>query len=455
MNFCATMLQGEITEMRMCFPIDRFMTCHDRLVTNLFLIMFIRSLEAKLEALGKENQESKKEKNEWYDAYTLALVTIVEGWDALSRYEGEIEAFQNDLEHHQKASEKQKKDFEERHLKVVHKVEEALKAATALQQEIDAKESIIEDLSTTIDSIELEKSEMGEKISKQSEHISQLEIEIEKSRASSTSLTEQIEGKISIISSLEQGLIHLNTTTENLEEKRQALEKALNSSRATLAAAEMDSQLTAAQLKDKTKQISSMNEMNSELRSNIISLQEELENSRAEMEYELSDCRATLRETRDNLASVQDQLSTSKRAFSSLEEEYIDLKQRMESHIQHAVAQERAKLQSTIQKLEDELSHATSRLCNAAEVQGPLAKDALLSETRSKLQDAEDNVSYLEKEISSFKSAIKSKDQELAKLKNQMAMEVSDAAQQVQELLAAQARAEKAEARLKSHLARQ
>jgi predicted nucleic acid-binding Zn-ribbon protein len=88
-------------------------------------------------------------------------------------------------------------------------------------------------------------------------------------------------------------------------------------------------------------------------------------------------------------------------------------------------------------------------------VGGPLAKDALLAETRSKLQDAEDNISYLEKEINSLKAAIKSKDQDLARLKNQMAMEVSDAAQQVQELLAAQARAEKAEARLKSHLARQ
>eukprot|EP00890_Picochlorum_soloecismus_P001325 jgi/Picsp_1/2193/NSC_05657-R1_kinesin-like protein kif15 len=420
------------------------------------------SLEAKLEVLGKENQENKKEKNEWYDAYTLALISIVDGWNAVSRNGSEIEILRKDLKYQQDASERQKKEFEEKHVKVVHKVEEALKSATALQQEINAKESIIEDLSAKVDSIELEKSEMKEKISKQSDHISQLEIELEKSRtclseaeATSTSLTEQVQGKLSIISSLEQEIIDLNLITENLEEKKQSLEKALNSSRASLAAAEMDSQLTAAQLRDKTKEITSMNEIHSDLRSNIISLQEELENSRAEMEYELSDCQATLSETRHNLASVQDQLSTSKRAFSSLEQEYNDLKQRLESRIQHAIAQERAKLQSTIHKLEDELGNVTSRLCNATEVRGPLANDVLLAETRSNLKDAEDNVSFLEKEISSLKSAIKSKDQELAKLKNQMAMEVSDAAQQVQELLAAQARAEKAEARLKSHLARQ
>jgi chromosome segregation ATPase len=380
----------------------------------------------------------------------------------LSRKESEIEALESTLKWHQDASEKQKQDFEEKHVKVVHKAEEALKAATALQQEITAKESIIEDLSGNIESLKLSKSEMSEKISEQYDLISQLEIELEKSKtclseaeATSTSLTEQLQDKTLIISSLEPKILELNSEKEMLIEKRQSLEKELNSLRASLAAAEMDSQLTSAQLRDKTKQLTSMNEINSELRSNIISLQEELENSRAEMEYELSDCQATLTETRHNLATVQDQLSTSQRVFSSLEQEYNDLNQLMDSRVQHAVAQERAKLQSTIHKLEDELSNVTSRLRNATEVGGPLAKDALLAETRSKLQDAEDNISYLEKEINSLKAAIKSKDQDLARLKNQMAMEVSDAAQQVQELLAAQARAEKAEARLKSHLARQ
>lgn len=380
----------------------------------------------------------------------------------MSRKESEIEALESTLKWHQDASEKQKQDFEEKHVKVVHKAEEALKAATALQQEITAKESIIEDLSGKIESLRLSKREMSEKISEQYDLISQLEIELEKSKtclseaeATSTSLTEQLQDKTLIISSLEPKILELNSEKEMLIEKRQSLEKELNSLRASLAAAEMDSQLTSAQLRDKTKQLTSMNEINSELRSNIISLQEELENSRAEMEYELSDCQATLTETRHNLATVQDQLSTSQRVFSSLEQEYNDLNQLMDSRVQHAVAQERAKLQSTIHKLEDELSNVTSRLRNATEVGGPLAKDALLAETRSKLQDAEDNISYLEKEINSLKAAIKSKDQDLARLKNQMAMEVSDAAQQVQELLAAQARAEKAEARLKSHLARQ
>ena len=69
-----------------------------------------------------------------------------------------------------------------------------------------------------------------------------------------------------------------------------------------------------------------------------------------------------------------------------------------------------------------------------------------------KLADAEEKMSALREETHALNAQVKSRDDAIAKLRNQMAMEVNDAAQQVQELLAAQARADRLERQLSALL---
>jgi len=97
-------------------------------------------------------------------------------------------------------------------------------------------------------------------------------------------------------------------------------------------------------------------------------------------------------------------------------------------------------------ELEDQLAEA--RLAAQAVV-GPLERQREISVVRDELRIAQATLEVVREEAAALAGVVKKKDEELARLRADMAAEVNDAALQVQELLLAQERAEAAEARVR------
>ena len=95
--------------------------------------------------------------------------------------------------------------------------------------------------------------------------------------------------------------------------------------------------------------------------------------------------------------------------------------------------------------LEEEIREVRAELTSART--GPLEKEQQLLQARAELAETKAQLAKAKGEAQVLAVGMKKKEDEVVRVRAQMAAEVSDAAHQVQELLAAQARAEAAEER--------
>lgn len=107
---------------------------------------------------------------------------------------------------------------------------------------------------------------------------------------------------------------------------------------------------------------------------------------------------------------------------------------------------ERASLANRVRQLEELLDEARAKV--AAAGKGPLEQEQQLLLVKAELKEAYSQVTKAQETAAKLSGALKEKDEEVARLRSAIAAEVNDAAQQVQELLAAQARSEQLEARV-------
>lgn len=149
-------------------------------------------------------------------------------------------------------------------------------------------------------------------------------------------------------------------------------------------------------------------------------------------------------ELEEALARADDTRVDLEYRLSDVSAELAEVKQRNSALV--ASTRELAASRLRVTELEEQLAEA--RVAAQAAV-GPLERQREVNAVRDELRVAQAALEVVREEVAALAGVVKKKDEELARLKADMAAEVNDAALQVQELLLAQERAEAAEARVR------
>ena len=405
-------------------------------------------LESSIETLANDLALARGEREDWYDAYSLILQELTDSWNE----ETELRQILSGLEISLQTEIRKRQESNE---KAKTKISDAIESAALLQEELAATQTQLADIERSFEHASSTNRRLEEKIAISDDKISQLILENQQLHVSLEEITEKVAagedacklhcGKIQ---HLEGQLLLVQNELSDKNRDYAAKEKEISSINAALASAEMDAQMVQAQLKEKTRQLSQLDEAESELRATIISLQEEIAYSKHQAENEIANLSEELNLAKHEVQDLERELKTSKQQCLLLSEQAHVCGATCGAQLENAFKRERTALQSRIKDLEEKLEDSERRNSNNAPSAGPLGKEAHARNISQKLQDAENTILFLRQETANLKNNIKSRDETLAKLRNQMAMEVNDAAQQVQELLVAQARADALETEL-------
>lgn len=409
------------------------------------------NLDSVVEQLSQKYAAIKIEKDEWYDAYSVLLTSVVHGWSVESELKERLRLLETTVE-------EQNKKYTYSYEKAKDKISEAAKSASLLREELEEKHATIQQLEQVLGKVSQEREAMSIEISQHKNDIEILRKEYDEQSITVSSLKHLVESQkqdidahLSTIDDLRNQLSNLDRKLSDKSSEYFHIERQLHSLQAALASAQIDAQMAQSQLKEKTKQLTFSEESESELRATIIDLQEEMTRLTNDSDAKIQKVQHELAVSKELILDVESELKAYKNRCALLTEQA----KTPHDHPMNdqGFKKERLALQTRIKDLEERLKDAEKRTkANGTQDgesnTGPLGKEAHARNISQKLRDAEDTVTFLRQEVLSLKASIKSRDETLAKLRNQMAMEVNDAAQQVQELLATQARADALEEEL-------
>ncbi len=396
-------------------------------------------LDAVVETLTIRCSQLRRERDDWCDSYPLILQTLVEGWDDQA-------VFLNQLHDVQESFAREKEVHASQHEKAKQRVEEALKAASLLNKELQVKDARIEELQESMDVLVSEKQTVHDRMLTAESDAQRITLEYEEQAEALTRATtalattrRDVDEQTRLVEEATTKLRDLQAAYDSMSETSKSREKEVYSLQAALAAADMDAQMVQAKLKEKSKQLAELDTSETSLRGAVIELQKKVKESQKAMDSEIRELTQELEASQDHIQTLERELETSKRMYETQQDQS-----------KHGWAEERKYLVRKVQDLQEKLEDAEARVKDQESVQstGPLGKEARARTLAQKLQDAEDTIVHLTQEVASLKTQIKSRDETLATVRNQMAMEVTDAAQQVQELVTAQARADDLERQL-------
>jgi predicted nucleic acid-binding Zn-ribbon protein len=388
-------------------------------------------LDLIVDSLSKKCERLEKEVDEWYDAYTDALKSIVGGWSLHAEMESTLSRMESSI------SEERAKHAESNH-RAKARISEAMKSASLLNEELLENQKRISTLDLNLSQARTQATEsQARAVDLQAKYQSTL-TEVSDLQTTVSKYCEEISELKSTAGRLEDHVATLENAQHDANAEAAQKDKELKSTRAALASAQIDFQMIQSQLKDKTKELAFSQESETELRASIIQLQDALAASRSAAEKVSIEHDGMIAVLKNDLASQKQECA-----------HHVD-----QSNLKN-LERENASLQAQIKALEGRLSESQSVSNSGA---GPMGQEAQARDYKNvtqKLSEAEEMVTKLHQDIHSLRAQVKAKDDIVAKLRNQMAMEVNDAAQQVQELLAAQARADLLERQLSQLLDRE
>ena len=389
------------------------------------------ALDSAVEMLTDRCDRLGAERDEWYSAYGVSLAEIVELWSDHAEVQSNLDALQE-----------RTKEEGRRHAasneRAMQRISEAMEAAAQMNSELQKQQDRILWLEQELAEARTAAADWQAALKVAEQKCRGYEGEMAEMHSLISKYSDQVEAHAGTADALGKQLAALQAVHTAAQGEATKRERELKSTQAALASAQIDAQMTEARLKEKTKQLTFSEESESELRANIISLQDDLATARADKSIALADQSQLIDELREELAASRSNCAQLADQVGSVE----------------ALKRERAALQARVKTLEAKLVNETENT-NGNSPAGPMGQEAQArkyNNVAQKLADAEETMTALHQEIVSLRGQVKSRDDSIAKLRNQMAMEVNDAAQQVQELLAAQARADRLERQLEKLL---
>ncbi len=389
------------------------------------------ALDSTMETLTASCDRLCAERDEWYSAYGVSLAEIVEMWSAHAEMQSNFDALR------ERADEERRRHAASNE-RAMQRISEAMQAAAQMNSDLKKQQDRIiwleEDLAQARNAVTdgLAALEVAEEKRLKNEG------EMAEMHSLVSKYSDQVEAHASTADALGKQLATLQTAHSAAQDELTKKDRELKSTQAALASAQIDAQMNEARLKEKTKQLAFSEESESELRATVISLQDELATARAdtslaraELSQLVDDLREELAASRSECAQLADQVGS------------VD-----------SLRREKAALQARVKALEAKFADNVENASGNSPA-GPMGQEAQArkyNNVAQKLADAEESMATLRHEVVALRGQVKSRDDSIAKLRNQMAMEVNDAAQQVQELLAAQARADRLERQLEKLL---
>lgn len=396
-------------------------------------------LESECENLKKDLAAKSKDVEELDRAYKGTLERLSSAWEDIDRLEKEIR--EAGARYH---------GLEASHNEAIEEIEEI--------------SSLLEDMTHSRDGFAREAVSLKESLEETQCTNAALQSELEKERLRAR---EAERGSMNLSSTLESVRSNLFKTEENLKEESQqcaALQRAIDDMAAKYDASQkratsLGGEITAltkdlidasTSLKETKEQLEATKHALSRTEKSYAELHaryQEVETSKDELAYELSDKSASLMELKERLTNTQAALVAVKDSKEALEKQKKELAAELENAVRlgGVAERERASLSKRVSQLEDALDDANVKARAARE--GPLESQQQLLLVRAEAKENADILEKLKADAAKMAALMKDKEEEISRVRAAMAAEVSDAAQHVQELLAAQARAEAAERR--------
>ncbi len=395
------------------------------------------ALDSSVETLVDRCNRLDAERDEWYCAYGTSLAEIVEMWSAHAEMQSNLEALQE-------RAEEERRRHAASNERAMQRISEAMEAAAQMNGELQTQQGRILWLEQELAEARKAAADGQAALEAAKQQCRNNESEMTEMHSLISKYSDQVEAHAGTADSLGKQLATLQASHAAAQEEATKRERELKSTQAALASAQIDAQMTEARLKEKTKQLAFSEESESELRATIISLQDELATAHADTSIARSDQSQTIDNLKKELAASRSNCAQLADQVGSVE----------------TLKRERAALQARVKTLEAKLADHTENVGgnhsnHGNSPAGPMGQEAQArkyNNVAQKLADAEEKMTALHQEVVALRGQVKSRDDSIAKLKNQMAMEVNDAAQQVQELLAAQARADRLERQLEKLL---
>ena len=393
------------------------------------------ALDSTVETLTGNCNRLGIERDEWYSAYGESLAEIVDMWSKNAELQSKLEALEESA-----TEERQRHAESNEH--AMQRISEAMRAASQMNGEIQMQQERIVFLEQELTEARTVAVDTRAALEVAESKCRQNEDEMLEMHALVSKYSEQVEAHAGTADALGKHVAALQAERKSAQDELVKKDKELKSTQAALASTQIDAQMIESRLKEKTKQLAFSEEQESDLRATIISLQEALATARADASVAKEDQARIVED-------LKEQLAASKSKNNHLTDQV---------NCVETLKREKAALVARVKSLEGKLAENAEKSKtnnNSNSPAGPMGQEAQArnyNNVAQKLADAEDKLTALHQEVHALRGQVKSRDDSIAKLRNQMAMEVNDAAQQVQELLAAQARADRLERQLSALL---
>lgn len=388
---------------------------------------------------------------------TTLAATVADASKEKAELEAAVASLRGQVDHNLVDIEGLEKKLQARRARV-EELEAAVHALSeerdALVEDLVAKEKEAEEASTKATDLEIQLEETQTKLQAAENAVDNLQTEV-KQQSSRAQQAEQ--AAICATGQIKELTAQLETKSATLE----VTQTQLTASKKELGALQAAAAMTGAELATCQASLTAATEEVEKLRSTLEAaekshqeeaeqLTEELravEGEKDELEFELSDKSASLMEAKEQLATTRAALKQSKSEEEKASARVVELTADLRAARQKgdSIERQRVVLENKVILLEEEIREVRSELTSART--GPLEKEQQLLQARAELAETKAQLAKAKGEAQVLAVGMKKKEDEVVRVRAQMAAEVSDAAHQVQELLAAQARAEAAEER--------
>jgi kinesin family member 15 len=448
----------------------------DRLCTH------AAGLEAECESLKAALDSKTREALETEILYKGALEQLATVWDELEKLEAANKTLEGAVVAASEDAAARQQEHEAALSHASASLEESLRTISGLRTDLGASKAVSEELRAAVAAVTDERDGLIAKVSAKEQQLEEAAIkyenlskeldnertklqevetvaeELKNNLATTTARAEKAEAAVT---DAEAQIKELSTTLESTQNNLKGVQAKFAASTAEVALLQDAAVKSTAELSSLKSALNTASAEGAALLDEIKTtkkrhdeekekLEEELltvQGTKDELEYLLSDKSASLSEVTEQLTSLRATLRTTKAAeeASAAQVTKLSAELRAARKAQDVADHQQEVLEKKVVLLEQEVKEAQAEA--SALRCGPLEKEQQLLLARAQLADAKALYEKTRLELATLSAGMRKKDEEVARVRAEMAMEVNDAAHQVQELLAAQERAEAAERR--------
>lgn len=409
------------------------------------------SVGSELELLRGQLEREQAVANERQEDCTEALLQLEASRQHVAALEAELKGSQQSVLSAQSELQRQREEHEAAHAAAALRIAGALKAASEMQAELDRRAARSQQLLAVQDEMQARSDDLTERCT-------QL-------HADNLHVTRMLAQRDNELQEMEQSMEDKDVQLEQCRGEAARLTGELATATAALAAKASELSGAGSELEAARGKLAEATAAMRDAHDQLIELQERLsaaDSQQAQLEYDLSDKSASLQEATEQVADLRRQLDCSQQSAAGLSTAAAELEHQLDAATREAAEHEAAaaaagqqlaareeQLAEVQAEAEQQRGAAAAAQQQAADLQAQLQvlqggtlleKEQQLLLGRAEVKELRQQLAEQEAAATKLQAQLEARCADIATLRHDMAAEVSEAAQQVQLLLAAQAR---------------